>query len=133
MEPEDLFETISQSLLNSVDRDALSGWGAHVYVITKDKVIKRLLKGSYISFPGLLRVVRVWLTCDVGVCRKTGLEWECFCFGVGARCVYSTCINHHIASPRFFLWLERIDFWLQSWLCSSELVICSWDFVSGVS
>lgn len=50
MEPEDLFETISQSLLNSVDRDALSGWGAHVYVITKDKVIKRLLKGSYIFF-----------------------------------------------------------------------------------
>jgi hypothetical protein len=34
-------------MLNSVDRDALSGWGAHVYVITKDKVVKRLLKGTY--------------------------------------------------------------------------------------
>jgi hypothetical protein len=45
LEPEDLFETISQALLNSVDRDALAGWGAEVYVITKDKVIKRLLKG----------------------------------------------------------------------------------------
>lgn len=55
MEPEDLFETISQALLNSVDRDALSGWGAHVYVITKDKVIKRLLKGSY-GFSGRLAV-----------------------------------------------------------------------------
>lgn len=44
-EPEDLFETISQALLNAVDRDALSGWGAHVYVIEKDKVTKRLLKG----------------------------------------------------------------------------------------
>jgi len=44
LEPEDLFETISQALLNSMDRDALAGWGAHVYVITKDKVIKRLLK-----------------------------------------------------------------------------------------
>ena len=45
LEPEDLFETISQALLNAVDRDALSGWGAHVYVIEKDKVTKRLLKG----------------------------------------------------------------------------------------
>lgn len=45
LEPEDLFETISQALLNAVDRDALSGWGAYVYVIEKDKVTKRLLKG----------------------------------------------------------------------------------------
>ena len=44
-EPEDLFETVSQALLNAVDRDALSGWGAHVYIIEKDKVTKRLLKG----------------------------------------------------------------------------------------
>ncbi|KAF7559683.1 hypothetical protein G7046_g4475 [Stylonectria norvegica] len=44
-EPDALFETISQSLLNAVDRDALSGWGAHVYIIEKDKVTKRLLKG----------------------------------------------------------------------------------------
>lgn len=42
--PEDLFETISQALLNACDRDALSGWGAVVYVITKDKVVKRYLK-----------------------------------------------------------------------------------------
>ncbi|CAN3365177.1 proteasome subunit beta type-3 [Diutina catenulata] len=44
LEPEDLFETISQSLLNAVDRDALSGWGAVVYIITKDKVVKRTLR-----------------------------------------------------------------------------------------
>lgn len=44
-EPEDLFETISQALLNAVDRDALSGWGAYVYIIEKDKVTKRKLKG----------------------------------------------------------------------------------------
>ena len=31
--PEDLFETISQALLNAVDRDALSGWGAIVHVM----------------------------------------------------------------------------------------------------
>ncbi|KAH9828762.1 nucleophile aminohydrolase [Rhodofomes roseus] len=45
LEPEDLFETISQTLLNAVDRDAYSGWGAVVHVITKDKVVKRTLKG----------------------------------------------------------------------------------------
>jgi len=32
-EPEDLFETISQALLNAVDRDALSGWGAVVHLM----------------------------------------------------------------------------------------------------
>ncbi|KAI8916060.1 nucleophile aminohydrolase, partial [Gorgonomyces haynaldii] len=45
LEPEDLFETISQALLNAVDRDAISGWGAVVHVITKDSVITRTLKG----------------------------------------------------------------------------------------
>lgn len=44
LEPEDLFETISQALLNAVDRDALSGWGAVVYIVTKDKLIKRKLR-----------------------------------------------------------------------------------------
>lgn len=44
LEPEDLFECISQALLNAADRDALSGWGAVVYIITKDKVVKRYLK-----------------------------------------------------------------------------------------
>lgn len=32
-EPEDLFETISQTLLSAVDRDAFSGWGAVVHVM----------------------------------------------------------------------------------------------------
>ncbi|AMD22641.1 HHL129Wp [Eremothecium sinecaudum] len=44
LEPEDLFETISQVLLNAADRDALSGWGGVVYIIQKDKVVKRYLK-----------------------------------------------------------------------------------------
>lgn len=43
-EPEDLFETISQALLSAQDRDCFSGWGAVVYIITPEKVIKRLLK-----------------------------------------------------------------------------------------
>lgn len=44
LESEDLFETISQALLNAADRDAISGWGAVVYIIKKDKVVKRYLK-----------------------------------------------------------------------------------------
>ena len=44
LEPEDLFETVSQALLNAQDRDALSGWGAKVVIITKDKITTRLLK-----------------------------------------------------------------------------------------
>jgi 20S proteasome subunit beta 3 len=44
MEPEELFETISQCLLSSVDRDCLSGWGAVVHVITKDKITVKELK-----------------------------------------------------------------------------------------
>lgn len=33
LEPEDLFETISQTLLNAVDRDAFSGLGAVVHIM----------------------------------------------------------------------------------------------------
>lgn len=33
MEPEELFEALSQSLLSAVDRDALSGWGAVVHIM----------------------------------------------------------------------------------------------------
>ncbi|SBT70223.1 proteasome subunit beta type-3, putative [Plasmodium malariae] len=39
-----LFETISQCLLSALDRDCLSGWGAEVYVLTPDKIIKKKLK-----------------------------------------------------------------------------------------
>lgn len=44
MGPDDLFECISQALLNAVDRDAVSGWGAVVHIIEKDKVTTRTLK-----------------------------------------------------------------------------------------
>ena len=44
MEPEELFEVISQCLLASVDRDAYSGWGGLVYIITPDQIIERRLK-----------------------------------------------------------------------------------------
>lgn len=42
--PEELFETVSQILLGALERDALSGWGAVVRVITPEKVIERTLK-----------------------------------------------------------------------------------------
>lgn len=45
MDPDELFETISQCLLASVDRDALSGWGAVVTVITPEGATTRKLKG----------------------------------------------------------------------------------------
>jgi 20S proteasome subunit beta 3 len=44
LEPDDLFETISQCLLASVDRDAYSGWGAVVHVLTKDGLRTKHLK-----------------------------------------------------------------------------------------
>eukprot|EP00761_Pharyngomonas_kirbyi_P011948 gb/GECH01011974.1/.p1 GENE.gb/GECH01011974.1/~~gb/GECH01011974.1/.p1 ORF type:complete len:206 (+),score=39.50 gb/GECH01011974.1/:1-618(+) len=44
MEPEDLFETISQALLASIDRDSLSGWGGVVQIITHDKVTTKHLR-----------------------------------------------------------------------------------------
>lgn len=44
MEPDDLFETVSQALLAAVDRDCLAGWGAIVHIITPDGVTSRQLK-----------------------------------------------------------------------------------------
>lgn len=44
LEPEDLFEVISQTLLAAVDRDCLAGWGAEVTVIHKDGSFTRTLK-----------------------------------------------------------------------------------------
>ncbi len=42
---EALFETVSQCLLSGIDRDALAGWGAVVYVITPAGCTARTLKG----------------------------------------------------------------------------------------
>jgi 20S proteasome subunit beta 3 len=43
MNPDELFETISQSLLAALDRDSISGWGAVVHIITKDGVTTKNL------------------------------------------------------------------------------------------
>lgn len=45
LEPDELFEVISQCLLWGVGRDAYAGWGGIVYVITKDQVTIKRLKG----------------------------------------------------------------------------------------
>jgi len=45
MEPDELFETLAQALLASVDRDAISGWGGVVHIITKEGVMSKELKG----------------------------------------------------------------------------------------
>jgi 20S proteasome subunit beta 3 len=45
MNPDELFEVLAQSLLSSVDRDAMSGWGGVVHIITKDGVMTKELKG----------------------------------------------------------------------------------------
>lgn len=43
MNPDELFETLSQCLLAALDRDCLSGWGAVVHVITKEGVTTKNL------------------------------------------------------------------------------------------
>lgn len=45
LEPDELFETLSQALLASLDRDSISGWGAIVHIITKDGVTTKELDG----------------------------------------------------------------------------------------
>lgn len=42
---DELFETMAQCLLTSVDRDALSGWGGVVHIITPEGIMSKTLKG----------------------------------------------------------------------------------------
>lgn len=44
MDPEHLFETISQVPLNVLDQDTVSGIGIIVHIIEKDKVTTKTLK-----------------------------------------------------------------------------------------
>lgn len=76
LEPEDLFETISQTMLNAVDRDAYSGWGSMVYVMC---VISLLLLCRILTLPE----------------RRTRLsnvhskeEWTRLC----AKCIFNSSI-----------------------------------------
>lgn len=42
--PDELFEITAQALINACDRDAISGWGATVYIIEKDVVTIKEVK-----------------------------------------------------------------------------------------
>jgi 20S proteasome subunit beta 3 len=44
MDNEQLFETISQCLISSIERDCLSGWGGIVYVLTPGGITVKRLK-----------------------------------------------------------------------------------------
>ncbi len=44
MDPDQLFECVSQALVNAVDRDAISGWGAVVHVIEPHQVTTKKIK-----------------------------------------------------------------------------------------
>jgi len=44
LEPDDLFEKISQALVNGFDRDAISGWGGIVHIIEPTKITTKELK-----------------------------------------------------------------------------------------
>lgn len=47
MNPEELFETLSQTMLAAVDRDCLAGWGGEIHILTPNSYIKRKLKGRH--------------------------------------------------------------------------------------
>uniref|UniRef100_A0A453HND7 Uncharacterized protein n=1 Tax=Aegilops tauschii subsp. strangulata TaxID=200361 RepID=A0A453HND7_AEGTS len=42
MEPEELFETISQALLSSIDCDCLSGWGGYVLIVRTEGALLKM-------------------------------------------------------------------------------------------
>jgi 20S proteasome subunit beta 3 len=45
MDDESLFVTCTQAFLNAVDRDALSGWGAECYIVGRERVVRRKIRG----------------------------------------------------------------------------------------
>ena len=45
MGPDELFESISQALVNAVDRDASAGWGGIVHIIEPHQVMIYCSKG----------------------------------------------------------------------------------------
>lgn len=44
MNPDELFEVLSQTLLSAVDRDCLTGWGGEVHILTANEHIVREIK-----------------------------------------------------------------------------------------
>lgn len=44
MSPEELEDVLSECLVSGCDRDALSGWGGVVYIMTAEKITVKILK-----------------------------------------------------------------------------------------
>ncbi|TRY76915.1 hypothetical protein TCAL_02664 [Tigriopus californicus] len=44
MDPDQLFESVSQALVNAVDRDASAGWGAEITIIEPHQITTRRIK-----------------------------------------------------------------------------------------
>ena len=44
MNPDQLYEVLSNCILSALDRDSLSGWGAYIYVLTPEGITCKALK-----------------------------------------------------------------------------------------
>jgi 20S proteasome subunit beta 3 len=44
LSPDELFEVISQAMLSALNRDALSGWGCEIIILTSTSIVKRRIK-----------------------------------------------------------------------------------------
>lgn len=74
MNPEQLFESISQALMNAVDRDASAGWGGIVHVIEPHQITTKKLKARMDWTNGRLYVIKLWNTyLNVIACRYPSL------------------------------------------------------------
>jgi hypothetical protein len=80
----------------------VTGWGAHVYVITKDKIIKRLLKGmDYSRLCSLFTFYRDGdANAEFAINRKTRLVGIRIKGYRGRRGNLSVCICMHLKSRR---------------------------------
>jgi 20S proteasome subunit beta 3 len=47
LEPDELFEVMTQCIVQATDRDCLSGYGATVYILTPDRLIIREVEGRH--------------------------------------------------------------------------------------
>ncbi|KAK9219773.1 hypothetical protein WN943_008419 [Citrus x changshan-huyou] len=94
LEPDELFETVSQALLSSVDRDCLSGWGGHVYIVTvcvstwdficyiENFCVANLLKMAMVLGLSYIVLLFFYLLYKLGICWCIGhslckILWAC--------------------------------------------------------
>ncbi|KAF2291354.1 hypothetical protein GH714_023176 [Hevea brasiliensis] len=122
MEPEELFETVSQALLSSVDRDCLSGWGGHIYVVSvcgstwdficyiENFCIASLLKLAMVLALFYIVLLFFYLLYKLGICECVArslwkMLWACMVswFSLWEYCCFCLCdtltmlkrVSHH--------------------------------------